>query len=164
MLVEVKRLDSDAPVGTDTPSRATAHALSAGREPRRDAWEATQEQILLAVEEADALVVHSTRYAVAVRHEPLRMQAPSVVARGMDRVAARLREVARQHRVPSVEDSVLATALYRHAEVGQPVPTELVHAVERLLAYAEQLRSRRPARYLPLREEDTVRMDDWMDG
>jgi flagellar biosynthetic protein FlhB len=120
--------------------------------------------MLLAMEEADALVVHSTRYAVAVRHGPLRTQAPRVVARGMDRVADRIREVARQHRVPSVEDSVLAAALCRHAEVGQPVPPRLAHAVERVLAYAEQVRSRQPARYLPLRDEDTLRMDDWMDG
>jgi flagellar biosynthesis protein FlhB len=152
VFVEVKRMDSDASVETDFPSRAPARGGSASQEPRPDSWKAAQEQMLLAVEEADALVVHSTRYAVALRHEPLHTAAPSVVARGMDRLADRIREIARQHRVPSVEDPILAAALYRHAQVGQPVPTELSHAVEQVLAYAEQLRSRRPARYLPLHE------------
>jgi flagellar biosynthetic protein FlhB len=104
------------------------------------------------MEQADTVVTHSTRYAVALCAPASRGEAPCVVARGMDRLADRIRELARLHLVPTVEDPILAEALYRHAQVGQPIPPEFAEAVARVLDYVEHLRTRLPARYLPLRQ------------
>jgi len=106
---------------------------------------------------ADVVVTNPTHYAVALRYEAATMEAPRLVAKGRDRLAAKIREIARYHGIPFVEDRFLARALYRSAEVGTEVPFTLYQAVARVLAYVYQLRRRQPARYVPLPEEPARR-------
>ncbi len=97
-------------------------------------------RMMQAVPTADVVVTNPSHYAVALKYEEGRMSAPRVVAKGTDAVAARIREIAREHRVAVVESPKLARALYRHAEVDQEVPVALYRAVAQVLAYVYQLR------------------------
>jgi flagellar biosynthetic protein FlhB len=105
--------------------------------------ELAQRRMMQEVPKADVVVTNPTHYAVALRYDPERMNAPVVVARGKDLVAANIREVAAAHGVPLVEAAVLARAIYFNTELGQPIPAALFLAVAQLLAYVFQLRAYR---------------------
>ncbi len=92
-------------------------------------------RMMAAIAGADLVVTNPTHYAVALRYEPGLGQAPRVVAKGADEVAARIREEAHRHAVPVVEDPPLARALYAACEIDAFVPHELYVAVARLLAF-----------------------------
>jgi flagellar biosynthetic protein FlhB len=90
---------------------------------------------------ADVLLVNPTHIAVALRYEPDK-GAPRVVARGAGAIAARIRELAEEAQVPTVQDVPLARALYRSCEVGQEIPRELFAAVAQVLAFVISRRMR----------------------
>ena len=90
---------------------------------------------------ADVVVVNPTHVAVALRYEP-GSGAPTVVAKGAGVVAARIRAVATEHRIPLVEDVPLARTLYRACAVGEEIPADLYVAVARVLAFVLALRAR----------------------
>lgn len=92
---------------------------------------------------ADAIIVNPTHYAVAIKYAP-GMHAPRVVAKGVDQLALRIREIGEEHRVPLVSAPPLARVLYREAEVGQEIPVKLYSAVAHVLSHVYQLRSWRP--------------------
>ncbi len=95
------------------------------------------------VPRADVVVTNPSHFAVALSYAEGGMQAPRVVAKGADLVAARIREIAAAHRVPVLESPPLARALYRHAEIGEEIPETLYTAVAEVLAYVFQLRRHR---------------------
>jgi len=95
------------------------------------------------VPKADVVVVNPSHFAVALRYDDKRMRAPVVVAKGADEIAARIREVAAQNRVPIFEAPPLARALYRNVDIGAPIPATLYVAVAQVLTYIYQLRSTR---------------------
>ena len=99
--------------------------------------------MMQAVPTADVVVTNPTHYAVALKYEEGRMQAPRVVAKGVDAVAARIRELADEHGVQRVESPALARALYRHVEIEDEVPGPLFKAVAQVLAYVYQLKAYR---------------------
>jgi flagellar biosynthesis protein FlhB len=90
---------------------------------------------------ADVVVVNPTHVAVALRYDP-RRGAPRVVAKGAGAVAARIREVATERRIPMVSDLPLARALHKSCELGQEIPAELYGAVARVLAFVMTLKAR----------------------
>ena len=91
--------------------------------------------------EADVVVVNPTHYAVALKYEP-GQGAPKVVAKGVDHLASRIREIALDNRVPMVEDVALARTLYSTAEIGVEIPEELYTAVAQVLAFCLLLKKR----------------------
>jgi flagellar biosynthetic protein FlhB len=93
------------------------------------------------VPHADVVVVNPTHVAVALKYEPTR-GAPRVVAKGADHVAARIRALAEEHRIPMVEDVPLARTLHATCEVGQEIPPELYKAVATVLAFILTLAKR----------------------
>jgi flagellar biosynthesis protein FlhB len=93
------------------------------------------------VPHADVVVVNPTHVAVALRYEPSK-GAPRVVAKGADHVAARIRAVAEQHRIPMVEDVPLARTLHATCEIGQEIPPDLYKAVATVLAFIMTLAKR----------------------
>jgi flagellar biosynthetic protein FlhB len=93
------------------------------------------------VPKADVVVTNPTHYAVALRYDEKRMRAPIVVAKGADAVAAKIREVANEHRVPLFEAPPLARALFRSVDLNQEVPARLYVAVAQVLTYVYQLRT-----------------------
>jgi flagellar biosynthesis protein FlhB len=92
------------------------------------------------VPKADVIVTNPTHFAVALRYDEKRMRAPIVVAKGVDLVAARIREIGGEHSVPIFEAPPLARVLYRNVDIGSEVPSTLYTAVAQILSYIFQLR------------------------
>jgi len=94
------------------------------------------------VPKADVVVTNPTHFAVALRYdESARWNAPRVVAKGTEEVAARIRELAAEHRIPVLSAPPLARALHRHVELGQEIPAGLYTAVAEILAWVFQLKN-----------------------
>ncbi|HHY93640.1 MAG TPA: EscU/YscU/HrcU family type III secretion system export apparatus switch protein [Firmicutes bacterium] len=99
--------------------------------------------MLADVADADVVVRNPTTYAVALRYDPGRMQAPMVVARGKGHLAQRIIAEARKHWVMVVENRSLAQSLYRLGEVGKEIPPQLYQAVAEVLAFVYRVSGRR---------------------
>jgi flagellar biosynthetic protein FlhB len=102
--------------------------------------EMVNRRMLAAVPRADLVVMNPTHYAVALRYEESRMAAPRVVAKGADLLALKIRDVARDAKVPVLEAPPLARALYAHCDVDQEVPARRFAAVAQVLAWVYGLR------------------------
>jgi flagellar biosynthetic protein FlhB len=87
------------------------------------------------VERATAVITNPTHFAVALEYRPQSMPAPIVIAKGMNEIALRIKDVARWQRIPIVENPPLAQALYRATEVGEAIPAKLYTAVAEILAF-----------------------------
>jgi flagellar biosynthesis protein FlhB len=111
---------------------------------RQQQREMARRRMMAAVPAADVVVTNPTHFAVALKYESSAGRAPRVVAKGADAVAAKIRELAQQHRVPLLEAPPLARALYKHTDIGDEIPTLLYKAVAEVLAYVFQLRSYQP--------------------
>ncbi len=107
---------------------------------RRVQREMLRSRMLSEVKTATVVVTNPTHYAVALRYDRTQMAAPVIVAKGMDAVAARIREAARQAGVPIIENPPLARALHAGADLGDPVPAALFTAVAEVLAYLVRIR------------------------
>ena len=92
------------------------------------------------VPEADVVVTNPTHFAVALQYDREKMEAPSVIAKGQDIIAQRIKEVAREHNVPVVENKPLARALHAEVEIGDPVPEMYYRAVATILAHVYRMR------------------------
>ena len=108
---------------------------------RARAFAMSRRRMMDAVRTADVVVLNPTHIAVALKYEPGR-SAPRVVAKGADEVAARIRENAKEHRIPMVHDIPLARTLHKVCEVGDEIPHELYSAVAQVLAFVFALKSR----------------------
>jgi len=87
------------------------------------------------VQRATAVITNPTHYAVALEYRSATMPAPVVVAKGRNLIAQKIKELARWHEIPIVENPPLAQALYKAAEVGQMIPPQLYAAVAEILAF-----------------------------
>ena len=105
--------------------------------------EMARRRMMSEIPKADVVVTNPTHYAVALSYRGDSMRAPCVVAKGAHLLAARIREIAAEHGVPVLEAPPLARALYRHAELGDDIPSTLYTAVAEVLAYVYQLRRHR---------------------
>ena len=103
--------------------------------------EMAQRRMMEEVPKADVIVTNPTHYAVALRYDQFSMQAPKVVAKGTDLVAANIRRIGSEHNVPVIEAPMLARAIHAHSEMGENIPAGLYLAVAKLLAYVFQLRA-----------------------
>jgi flagellar biosynthesis protein FlhB len=103
--------------------------------------EMARRRMMKAVPAADIVVMNPTHYAVALKYDQEAMGAPRVVAKGTDRLAMRIRDLARDAGVPVLEAPPLARALYTHVEIDGEVPAMLFAAVAQVLAWVYQLRA-----------------------
>ena len=103
--------------------------------------EMANRRMLAAVPRADLVVMNPTHYAVALKYDEAKMNAPRVVAKGADLMALRIRDSAQGAAVPVLQAPVLARALYAHAEIDREIPAALFAAVAQVLAYVYQLRA-----------------------
>jgi flagellar biosynthetic protein FlhB len=106
---------------------------------RRLQRDRSRRNMMKEVPTATAVVVNPTHYAVAIRYRMEDMAAPSVVAKGKNYLARRIREKATECQIPIVENPPLAQALYKSVEVGQEIPPHLYRAVAEILAYIFKL-------------------------
>jgi flagellar biosynthesis protein FlhB len=94
------------------------------------------------VQRATAVVTNPTHYAVALEYRPETMAAPVVVAKGQNLIAQRIKEIAKWHEIPIVENPPLARALFSATEVGQVIPQQLYAAVAEILAFIYRTQAR----------------------
>jgi flagellar biosynthetic protein FlhB len=97
--------------------------------------ERARRRMMQQVPKATVVVTNPTHYAVALRYEQGETEAPVCVAKGQDRVALRIREVAREHNVPVVEDPPLARALYSAVELDEIIPVQHYQAVAKIIGF-----------------------------
>ena len=98
--------------------------------------EASRRRMMSAVAKADVVVVNPTHFAVALRYDEGSMEAPTVVAKGIDAVALNIRALAAEHKVPVAEAPALARWLSARVDIDQSVPQEVYAVVAQLLAWA----------------------------
>ncbi|MEI9996516.1 MAG: flagellar biosynthesis protein FlhB [Rhizomicrobium sp.] len=101
--------------------------------------ERAKKRMIAAVPEATVIITNPTHYAVALKYEAGKMAAPICVAKGVDALALRIREVAKAHDVPIVENPPLARALHASVEVDEVVPAEHFKAVAQVIGYVYRL-------------------------
>jgi flagellar biosynthetic protein FlhB len=102
--------------------------------------EIARRRMMSAIPTADVVVTNPTHYAVALKYSENGMRAPIVVAKGSHLLAARIKEIAAEHRVPILEAPPLARALHKHTDLGEAIPEALYNAVAQVLAYVYQLK------------------------
>ncbi|RPH93195.1 flagellar biosynthesis protein FlhB [candidate division KSB1 bacterium] len=90
--------------------------------------------------EADVVITNPTHVAVALKYDRAKSSAPIVVAKGMRKVAERIKEIARDNDIPIVENPPLARTLFKMVEIGQEIPVDLYKAVAEVLAYVYRLK------------------------
>ena len=100
------------------------------------------QRMMQEVPKADVVITNPTHYAVALRYDAAEMDAPVVVAKGVDYLALRIREIAKESDVTIMENKPLARALYERTEIGQTIPVDLFQAVAEVLAYIYRLKGR----------------------
>ncbi|MGE5980229.1 flagellar biosynthesis protein FlhB [Klebsiella aerogenes] len=98
-------------------------------------------QISRTVPKADVIITNPTHYAVGLKYDPQKAEAPYIVAKGVDDVALWIREVATNHNVEVVEFPPLARAVYYTTRVNQQIPAQLFRAIAHVLTYVMQLKS-----------------------
>ncbi|WP_342119132.1 flagellar biosynthesis protein FlhB [Pseudoduganella sp. OTU4001] len=111
--------------------------------------EMAKKRMMQEVPTADVVVTNPTHYAVALKYTEGGQGAPRVVAKGTDEVAAKIRELAKEHRVAILEAPPLARALHKHTEIGDEISPRLYAAVAEVLAYVFQIKAYRPGLRYP---------------
>ena len=102
--------------------------------------ENARKRMLQDVPEADVIITNPTTYAIALKYDITRMSAPIVVAKGMRKVAERIKEIAEENNIPVIENKWLAKTLFKSVEVGEETPYDLYKAVAEILAYIYKLK------------------------
>lgn len=109
---------------------------------RQRAYDIATNQMLADVPSADVIVVNPTHYAVALKWDRASGRAPICVAKGVDEIAARIRELANENGVPIQSDPPTARALHASVEIGDEIPRDHYRAVAAAIRFAEKIRSR----------------------
>jgi flagellar biosynthetic protein FlhB len=119
--------------------------------------ERARRRMMAAVPKATVIVTNPTHYAIAFKYEMETMSAPVVVAKGLDFLAQRIREVAVANGVPVVENPPLARALYTSVEIDEEIPPEHYKAVAEIIGYVFRLQGKLRTRYAPAAGGEAIR-------
>ncbi|MCB9025963.1 MAG: flagellar biosynthesis protein FlhB [Bdellovibrionaceae bacterium] len=109
---------------------------------RRTQREMSQRRMMDKVPKADVIITNPTHIAVALSYTDL-MVAPTIIAKGADRVAEKIKEIARENNIPIVENKPLARTIFKTLDIGQVIPKELYTAVAEVLSYIYKLKKKR---------------------
>jgi flagellar biosynthesis protein FlhB len=99
-----------------------------------------RKRMMAAVPKATAIVTNPTHYAIALLYEDGKMEAPKLVAKGVDTVALKIREIAKEHNVPIMENPPLARALFANVEIDEEIPADYYKAVAEIISFVFRLR------------------------
>ncbi|RJG22368.1 flagellar biosynthesis protein FlhB [Paenibacillus thiaminolyticus] len=94
------------------------------------------------VPKADVIITNPTHFAVALKYDGSEMEAPQVIAKGQDYVALRIKQIAKENGVLTMENKPLARALFERTEIGEAIPADLFQAVAEVLAYVYKLKGK----------------------
>ncbi len=109
---------------------------------RQKMREASMRRMMQDLPQADVIITNPTHYAVALKYEKDSGKAPVVVAKGVDFLAKKIKDVANENEIEIVEDKPLARTLYANVEIGNEIPPELYKAVAEILAYVFKLKEK----------------------
>jgi len=109
---------------------------------RRIQRELAQKRMMEAVPKADVIITNPTHIAVALQYDRAKMAAPVMLAKGADLIAEKIKEIARKHNIPVVENKPLARNLFKNLKIGQAIPKALYNAVAEVLAYVYRLKGK----------------------
>lgn len=104
--------------------------------------EMAMSRMMQEVPQADVVITNPTHYAIALKYDEEKSDAPVVVAKGVDYLAQKIKYIAGEGKVELVENRPLARALYDQAEIGQPIPEEFFKAVAEILAYVYRIKNK----------------------
>ncbi|KQQ61763.1 flagellar biosynthetic protein FlhB [Pseudomonas sp. Leaf129] len=102
--------------------------------------EMSQRRMMTAIPEADVIITNPTHYAVALKYDPEKGNAPVLLAKGSDFIALKIREIGNEHRIQVLESPALARSIFYSTEIEQQIPAGLYLAVAQVLAYVYQIR------------------------
>lgn len=123
--------------------------------------EMTQRRMMADVPSADVIVTNPEHYSVALRYDQSKDSAPIVVAKGVDHIAMKIREIAREHNIDILPAPPLARALYHSTELEQQIPDGLFAAVAQILAYIFQMKQyKKKGGTRPELDEDALTIPD----
>ena len=109
---------------------------------RQKMQEASRRRMMQDLPTADVVITNPTHYAVAIKYDPEVADAPIVLAKGSDYLAAKIKEAAKEHHIEIVENKPLARMLYANVDIGQAVPPELYQAVAEVLAFVYKVQGK----------------------
>lgn len=109
---------------------------------RQKMMEVSRRRMMQNLPQADVVITNPTHYAVAIKYDPQVADAPIVIAKGEDYLAAKIKEIAKENKIEIVENKPLARMLYANVDVGQMVPPELYQAVAEVLAFVYHLQGK----------------------
>ena len=104
--------------------------------------EKARQRMMSNVPKADVVITNPTHFAVALRYDPDTMEAPICVAKGMDNIALKIREIAKESKVTIYENPPLARVLYDSVEIDEAIPTEHFKAVAQVISYVFRLKGK----------------------
>jgi flagellar biosynthesis protein FlhB len=117
------------------------HVKQRLRQIRRDR---AKSRMMANVPKADVIITNPTHYAIALKYDAATMQAPVLLAKGADEVAARIREKAGEHKIPLIRNPPLARILYETTDIDDEIPIEHYQAVAKIIGYVYRLKGKTP--------------------
>ncbi|CAG7623674.1 flagellar biosynthesis protein FlhB [Paenibacillus allorhizosphaerae] len=100
------------------------------------------QRMMAEVPKADVVITNPTHFAVAIQYDAGKMQAPTVIAKGTDYIALKIKQVAKDNGIITMENKPLARALYAQVEIGESIPADMFQAVAEVLAYVYQVKGK----------------------
>lgn len=104
--------------------------------------EISMKRMMQELPQADVIITNPTHFAVAIKYDKDKSEAPIVIAKGADFLAAKIKDLAREHKIEIVENRPLARTLYFNVEIGNEIPPELFQTVAEVLAYVYGLKNK----------------------
>ncbi len=110
---------------------------------RRIQREMANKRMMADVPKADVIITNPTHIACAIQYDPKNMIAPKLLAKGADLMAQKIRELAKEHNIPIVENKPLARTIFKTMKIGHAIPRELFTAVAQVLSYVYKLKRKK---------------------
>lgn len=102
----------------------------------------SRKRMMAAIPQADVVITNPEHYAVALKYDADKMQAPVVVAKGLDAIAQAIKEIAKAHAVPIIENPPLARMLYKDTKLDKQIPAQHYAAVAQIISYVYRLKNK----------------------